>query len=225
MVTARSRFLAGSHYDPIAAAVVDALASSPSAGRPIADAGAGTGWLLSRVLDADSARCAGVALDLSKYAARRAAQAHPRILSVVADIWRPLPLASGVFDAVLNFFAPRNASEFARVLAPSGVVVAVTPLASHLCEVRTILPLLRIEPAKHERLAAVMADDFEMAVDHDVAFAMRLSHSDITDLVAMGPSSHHVDDAVIRESITGLPAEVEVTGAVRVSMFRKRNGS
>jgi 23S rRNA (guanine745-N1)-methyltransferase len=90
MVADRAAFLAAGHYDFIADAAGRAAARRT---RLVVDAGAGTGYYLARVLDARPARRLG--LDVAKPALRRAARAHPRAAAVLADLWRPLPLADG----------------------------------------------------------------------------------------------------------------------------------
>ncbi|NUS44660.1 MAG: methyltransferase type 11, partial [Mycobacteriaceae bacterium] len=92
MLADRDAFQQAGHFLPIAAAVAAAAtATAHSDSARVADVGAGTGYYLAQVLDAlpDST---GVAVDVAKAAARRAAGAHPRALAVVADAWRGLPL-------------------------------------------------------------------------------------------------------------------------------------
>ncbi len=72
-----------------------------------ADVGAGPGYYLAAVLGQLPGR-AGLALDVSKFALRRAARAHPRIGAVAADAWRRLPVADGAAAVVVNVFAPRS---------------------------------------------------------------------------------------------------------------------
>jgi 23S rRNA (guanine745-N1)-methyltransferase len=67
-----------------------------------------------------------VAVDASKYAARRAARAHPRLGAVVDDTWREVPVRSRAIALAACIFAPRNGPEIARVLAPGGELVVVT---------------------------------------------------------------------------------------------------
>ena len=102
MVTAREAFLGAGHFDPLAEAVAGACRTEA---RVVADAGAGTGHYLSRVLD-HLPEAVGMALDVSKHAIKRAARAHPRLGAVVADVWRPLPVRDGAVDTLLNVFAP-----------------------------------------------------------------------------------------------------------------------
>ncbi|HEX5910260.1 MAG TPA: hypothetical protein VFY44_07180, partial [Thermoleophilaceae bacterium] len=90
MVAARAEFLGDGWFDPLSAALAAAAAESPPPGA-VAELGAGTGRHLAAVLDALGDDRAGVALDASVYAARRAARAHPRATSVVADTWARLP--------------------------------------------------------------------------------------------------------------------------------------
>jgi len=161
MLEAREAFFAAGRFDPIVRAVAErasALLASGGAGC-VVDVGAGPGRYLAAVLDAAPGR-AGVALDLSKHAARRAARAHPRVAAAVADTWGRLPVATGAAALVLDVFAPRNAAEFRRLLAPDGALVVVTPTARHLREAVEALGLLAVDEDKGERLAGQLEADF-----------------------------------------------------------------
>jgi 23S rRNA (guanine745-N1)-methyltransferase len=93
-----------------------------------------------------------VAVDISVPAARRAARAHQRAGSVVADAWAALPLADGCAEVVLVVFAPRGAGEIARVLRPGGRLVVLTPTPAHLGELVGPLGLLGVDGRKVEQL-------------------------------------------------------------------------
>jgi 23S rRNA (guanine745-N1)-methyltransferase len=90
MIAARARILEAGHFEPLS----EALASlARAAGGGIAvEIGAGTAHHLARILDALPSR-AGLAIDVSVPAARRAARAHPRVTAAVADARRTLPVA------------------------------------------------------------------------------------------------------------------------------------
>ena len=118
MVAARAEFLAGGWFDPLSRRRWPRAAAESAAPGAVAELGAGTGHHLAAVLDALDDDRAGVALDASVYAARRAARAHPRVTSVVADAWGRLPLLDGSVGLALVVFAPRAGAEIARVLAP-----------------------------------------------------------------------------------------------------------
>src|SRR3984957_9002225 len=90
MVAARVDFLASGHYASLArelAAAARVAITETGAPGCVLDIGAGPGYYLAAVLDGLPDR-AGLALDASKFALRRAARAHPRIGAAAADAWR-----------------------------------------------------------------------------------------------------------------------------------------
>lgn len=223
MIAARSRFMEAGHFASIADAASLALHRHLDEATPgiVADVGAGTGWLLARLLDASPLR-EGVALDVSKYAARRAASAHPRVISVVCNAWGTLPLLTGCAAAVVSFFAPRNPAEFLRVLHPCGVVLLITPQPGHLAELRGPLGLITVDDRKEERLERAFGDDFEVVETVQVEDALPLDIDSIRDLVAMGPSSRHTSPDALEESLAALTDIVCVTVAVDIRVLRRR---
>ncbi|MFF0542894.1 putative RNA methyltransferase [Nocardia thailandica] len=213
MLDARAAFQGAGHFAAIAAAVAEA-ATGPG---PVLDVGAGTGYYLARVLDAHPDRH-GIALDVAKPAARRAARAHPRMASVLADAWGGLPVRDAAIGTVLSVFAPRNPAEVARVLGPGGRFVVVTPTAGHLGELVGPLGMVRVDPDKERRLTEAMDGVFARLATTPVEFAMPLSRADVTRVIAMGPSAFHgapADDP----RIAALPETTEVTASVTVSVF------
>ncbi|WP_035806248.1 putative RNA methyltransferase [Kitasatospora mediocidica] len=216
MVTARADFLAAGHYRPIAEALATAAGGT---GGLVADLGAGTGYYLGHVLDAVPDAC-GAALDISKFALRRAARAHPRIGAVVCDAWRPLPLADGCADLVLNVFAPRNGPEIRRVLRPGGRLLLVSPTSRHLRELVGALGLLSVDEEKERRIDEKLSPWLELVERTELEFTLRLSHADAAAVVGMGPNAWHTDPARIAAGLAGLPEPVEVTGSVQLSVYR-----
>ncbi|MVU81891.1 methyltransferase domain-containing protein [Nocardia sp. ET3-3] len=193
---------------------------SASAGAAVLEIGAGTGYYLAAVLDAVPA-VRGIALDVSKAAARRAARAHSRAGSVLADAWRGLPVRDAAVDAVVCVFAPRNAEEVARVLTPGGRFVVVTPTSRHLAELIGPLDMVSVDEAKEDRLAESLGGRFDLVARERVEYAMGLSRADVANVVAMGPSAFH--DAERRaERIAGLPDSMPVTASVSVATYRVR---
>ena len=195
MVAARDRVLASGAFD----ALDEALARRAGSPRTILDVGGGTGHHLARLLTAHpTARAVG--LDVSVPAAKRAARAHERAASVVADAWGALPLRPGRFDLVTCVFAPRNFAEFARVLGDGGLVLVVTPDPEHLASVREHYGLLGIDADKDDRLLRAAAGWFEPVARHRVRAPLEADASLTADLIAMGPNAFH-----------GVPAEVAAT--------------
>lgn len=220
MVAARDRFLDGGWYAPTAAALAEAAASEAPQARLVLDVGGGTGWYAARVLDAlPDARA--VSLDLSKPAAARAARAHPLLASIVADAWSGLPLQDGSVDVALSVFAPRNAEELARVLAPGGVLLVAVPGPEHLTELVEPLGMLRVDPRKQERLAQRLGA-FERGAVREVRETLRLDRAAARDLVLMGPSAFHADPAQLDERLAALPEPIAATLAVTVAAYRLR---
>lgn len=203
MVQARVDFLSRGHFR----ALDDALTAAVGAAGVVVEAGAGPGLHLAAVVGAAGAR--GVACDISAYACRRAARL-PRIGAVVADTWAGLPLRTGVADAVLAVFAPRNVAEFARVLAPGGRLVVVTPRADHLASLRDELGLLSVEPDKLDRLDRAAGEHLALRSREAVVVDLDLSSDDVRDVVLMGPNAFHQDERRWAPARTQLAVDLSV---------------
>lgn len=192
MLDARARFLARGHYLPL----TQAIAEQTSGARRIVEVGAGTGYNLAGVLDDDAW---GLATDISVAAAKRTARSHRQIHSVVADTWAGLPVRDGLADAVLCVFAPRNPSEFARILAPGGRLIVAVPLPEHLAELRAAHGLLDVAADKVTTITTALAG-WQLVARTNINGELRLSAQEIHDLIAMGPNAFH-----------GLPESVSAT--------------
>jgi 23S rRNA (guanine745-N1)-methyltransferase len=235
MVDARDAFLAAGHFARLSATLAEearavggaeaAGAAAGSAGGAgaggactVLDLGAGTGHHLARVLDAlPDAR--GIALDASQAALRRAARAHPRAAAIGADAWKSLPIRDGVASVLLSIFAPRNAPEMARILAPAGTLIAVTPTTRHLYELVGPLGLLSVPDDKEDRLDEQLASQFRLTERRGVEHAMFLTRDEAAQIVRMGPSAWHVDEQSLEARLSALPDPLTVTVSVTLSRF------
>lgn len=199
MLRARADFLEADHYLPIA----EAIAAAAGDAERILEAGAGTGYYLARALSHGGW---GLATDVSPAAAKLAARAHPRMAGIVADTWAGLPVADDAFDAVLCVFAPRNPSEFARVLRPGGRLIVVVPTAAHLAELRDDYGLLGVPSDK----AAAVTEAFTGWTVHTtrVEADLDLSADDVAHLIAMGPNAFHGLPATTAPARTRLSVDV-----------------
>lgn len=222
MIAARQEFLDSGAYEPIFSAVVEAARNAVDESVPgvILDIGSGTGHYLAALLDAFPDR-AGVALDISKHAARVAARSHERVGAIVADAWAPLPLRPDFTQLILVAFSPRNADEFARVLAPGGTLIIVTPNPSHLWEIVGPLGLITVDPRKGERLAIKLGGLFEHVAEQIVEYPLELSRAQAASAVSMGPSAVHKSAEEIAEGLAALPEPVLVNVSITVGTYRQ----
>ncbi|MEZ2391559.1 putative RNA methyltransferase [bacterium RCC_150] len=220
MVAARSDFLDAGHYSPLAAAIAEL--TGPALSRPgavVLDSGTGTGHYLHTVLSRWPA--ASIGIDISKFALRRAARLNREAVNLVWDVWRPLPLAKQSVDAVMVVFAPRNPSEFARVLRPGGRLVVVTPRQGHLSEIAERTGMLGIESGKDERLAESMREFFVQGETVQLDIGLELSGRDLADVAFMGPAGHHLDRTALFAA-TGGESAVQATAKFAINAFSAR---
>ncbi|MGW7048145.1 putative RNA methyltransferase [Streptomyces avermitilis] len=219
MARARDRFLSTGRYRPIRQAVARSAADAGPEQGTVLDVGCGTGYYLAGVLDQlPGAR--GLGLDTSVRALRSTARAHERAAAATWDVFRPFPLADRMADIVLDVFAPRNPSEFHRVLRPTGRLVVVRPTGRHLAELRGQVPaVVTIDPAKEQRLSRALAPFFETSGTELVEYATSLTRTEALDLVGMTPSARHLNRAHLAEDGL-LPGQVTVS--VLVTAYRPR---
>ncbi len=221
MVRCRAAFLGAGHYDPLARTLADLATELAPPDATVLDAGAGTGHYLAAVLDALPGAL-GVGLDTSAAALRATARAHPRAEAAGWDVWRPWPVRTGCAHLLLNVFAPRNGPEFHRVLRPDGALLVVTPTRRHLRELHEPLGLLAVDARKEERLRRTLSAGFRPGRPEPLEYAMTLTAEDVTGLVAMTPTAHHLDPEELRHRVAGSGTPVRVTASFLVSVHRPR---
>ena len=221
MVAARAAFLGSEPFDPVVeavAAAAEALAGDVTG--CVVDAGAGTGHYLAAVLDRVPGR-AGLALDISKHAAKRAARCHPRAGAVVCDTWGRLPVRDGAAAVVLDVFSPRNAAEFARVLGEGGGLVVATPTSAHLAELREPLGLISVDERKTERIGEAFEGRFHQEGDAVVEYALSLDREQALCVLEMGPSARHVGEEERRARASKLAERTVASVSVSVASYRR----
>ncbi|MEU0458239.1 methyltransferase type 11, partial [Streptomyces sp. NPDC006129] len=132
------------------------------------------------------------------------------------------PAAGAVPSAPVNVFAPRNGPEFHRVLRPDGALLVVTPTGRHLRELHEPLGLLGVDARKEERLRRTLSAAFRPDRAEPLEYAMTLTAEDVTSLVAMTPTAHHLGPEELRRRVAESGTPVRVTASFLVSVYRPR---
>ncbi len=224
MLKARRNFLESGWYAPLSDTINELVrAHLPDAPEPshILDAGCGEGYYLDRLQRSLASRQDGcyIGLDVSKEAIRMAAKRYRQLFFVVADVKQRLVLVDSVFHAILNIFAPRNPTEFARVSSPGGILIVVIPAPEHLMSLRTTLGLLSIEEQKQQHVKEQFAGEFEFIASSSVGYSMHLNREQIEQVVMMTPNYWHLSDEM-REAM-GKMEEVETEAGFTALVFRR----
>ncbi|WP_406382936.1 putative RNA methyltransferase [Streptomyces sp. NBC_01618] len=210
MVQARNRFLSTGRYAPIHQTLARMTADALPGQGTVVDVGCGTGYYLAGVLD-QLPGTRGLGLDTSARALRSAARAHPRAAAASWDVFRPFPLVDQGVDVMLDVFAPRNPSEFHRVLRPTGRLIVVRPIERHLAELRGQIPaMVTIDPDKEQRLQQALDPYFQEAGTQHVEYTTPLTRQEAIDLVGMTPSARHLTHADL-SGHGSLPSQVTVS--------------
>lgn len=181
------------------APVMEAVAECMPKDKPffLLDAGCGEGYY-ARMLAQRFEQADILGVDLSRDAITAAARIPGRASWMVADL-KHLPVADQSVDVLLDVLTPADYQEFARVLAPDGILIKVIPGSDYLCQVRKAV-------APHLRSGADY--DNTRVMEHLKAHAQILSEKEVritTPLTAetshaflrMTPMTFSVDEAVL----------------------------
>lgn len=223
MVEARRRFLNAGLYQPIAAAVNQAvLAELPfdEIARCL-DAGSGEGYYLRQLAAAvpEGQMLALLGVDISKWAVLSAAKQDKRPNWVVGSNAN-LPVLPATLDCVLCMFGFPVYPEFFRVLKPRGLLLQVDAGPDHLRELREV-----IYPAlKPERPTDSLAPDgFIRSATETVRYSTKLCGAEqIADLLSMTP--HLYRASAEGRAKAAMLSELTVTVDVRISSFSRLEG-
>ena len=130
----RAKVFEAGVYRPVIDALTQAIDRYVTKENPVLlDAGCGEGYYTKAVCpERDMTR---IGFDLSKDAIRLAAKGPKTAFFCSADL-KNIPVKDGSADVLLDIFTPANYAEFARVLAPQGLVMKLAPRAGYLKELR-----------------------------------------------------------------------------------------
>ncbi len=132
----RAKVFEAGVYAPVVARLSAAIERFVQKENPVLlDAGCGEGYYTKNVCDQRAMTRLG--FDLSKDAVRLAARGQHAARFFAADL-KNIPLQSGAADVLLDIFTPANYAEFARVLAPGGMIIKLAPRSGYLQELRAL---------------------------------------------------------------------------------------
>ena len=225
MVAGRRRFLESGAYQPIAAAVSQAvLADLPPGSLACLDAGCGEGYYLRQLADAaerssEQQTLALLGLDISKWAVISAAKRDKRSNWIVGSNAN-LPVPTAALDRVLCMVGFPVYAEFARVLKTGGLLLQVDAGPDHLRELReTIYPTLKAE----RTTPTAIPDGFTPDTTESIRYSLDLvGQAQIADLLAMTPHLYRAT-AEGRAKAAALTA-LTVTVDVRLNCLRRKAG-
>ena len=136
MVASRQSFLEKGYYEPLRRQLCLSAEKFARRGCAMLDAGCGEGWYTGSVSAAlGCSRTFGI--DISRQALIAASKRGGMELAVSGV--NALPLPDGVLGLVMSVFAPCDAGEFRRVLAPDGVLLRAIPLERHLYSLKAAI--------------------------------------------------------------------------------------
>ena len=205
MLQARRRFLESGHYRPLLDQLVaevgscladsDVARSDADRGACVLEVGCGEGYYIGSIAERLKGRAGATPVfmgaDISKSAVRLASRRYHHARFIVADVRRRIYVQTGSANVLLDVFAPRDASEFARVVPPGGAAIVVIPSEAHLASLRTALGLLDIQEDKEAHVREQLRDGFGLADRKELRYPMELSADSAMDVMRMGPSSRH----------------------------------
>lgn len=176
---ARRRAFEAGFFDPLLSALKDA-----ARGERLLDAGCGEGSTL-RAMGAETR----VGVDIARAAVRMAATLDPAAFWCVGDVCA-LPIAQEWADCVFNILTPANYAEFARVLAPDGLLIKIVPNIGHLAQIREAVGKREASGTPEDTLRAA-SPFFELAHARRICYTVDCDPALAESVFAMTPLTAH----------------------------------
>lgn len=187
MALSRRDFLSKGYYDSLARELKKEYDSAKSDSFTAADICCGEGYY-TEYISADSAG-SFYGFDISKEMIRLAAKRKSKAQFFVANM-KSLPLESGSVNMAFHLFAPFCEEEFARILAPNGRLISVSPGREHLFGLKEVL---YDEPYENEE-AVPEYSRLKLVESRRVTDTVTLaSNEDIYALFKMTPYYYHTN--------------------------------
>lgn len=185
MVMARRRFFDSGAYAPLTELVSKAPAFCQKE-LSVLDCGCGEGQLLGALSEQSEGFFCGI--DISKKAVQMASKRHKKATWLVANSMRDIPIADASMEVILSVLAPRNNTEFLRILKPGGTLLIGVPGPNHLIELRQQLQFTSGDfKEKANEAAEKCAPQFIETHREVLSFKQTLDKEQIADLIQMTP--------------------------------------
>ncbi|MDI5837705.1 23S rRNA (guanine(745)-N(1))-methyltransferase [Shewanella xiamenensis] len=132
MMFARREFLNAGYYQILSDRVNQLALQYASSAQQILDIGCGEGYYSHRLYNALVAHhfCYLQGVDISKSAIKYAAKRYPNLSFCVASAYE-MPIPSNSIDLAIRIYAPSKVEELQRIMAPSGILITVSPGPLH----------------------------------------------------------------------------------------------
>ncbi len=157
-------------------------------------------------------------LDISAPLIGLAAKAASEVVFVVANADRVLPYADRSFDVVTSIDARANASEFGRVLVPSGLVLVAVPGPDDLMELRERIQGARILKSRTARVDEELGKLFTLVGRITVRESRSFEPSGLRDLLTTTYRGFRRSERASVDSLTTM----SVTLSHEVLAFQRR---
>jgi 23S rRNA (guanine745-N1)-methyltransferase len=182
-VAARRRLFDAGFGKPLLDALLPMVEGlAPPKGSAVLDVGCGEGTFLAAV--AEKFELEGWGVDISTPAIEAAARRHRREHWVVANADRGLPFPDASFRTVMTIAGRRHATEFRRVLAEGGRLVAAVPAEDDLRELRAALHGNALIIDRFGPLLSALEGSFRLETRKVVRHAARIEAKGLLDLLS-----------------------------------------
>ena len=212
----RAKVFEAGVYRPVVDALTQAIGLHGKKDHPVLlDAGCGEGYYTKAVCP--EREMTRIGFDLSKEAVKLAAKGPKTAFFCAADL-KNIPLADHSCDILLDIFTPANYAEFARVLAPGGLVMKLAPRAGYLKELRQAAShLLRHGEYDGGQVEQYVKEKMNLIEQTAITYTLPVSPQTVEHLARMTPMLAGIDvDALDLSGITHITIdETLYIGSVR----------
>ena len=176
MMFARREFLNAGYYQILSDRVNQLALQYASSAQQILDIGCGEGYYSHRLYNALVAHhfCYLQGVDISKSAIKYAAKRYPNLSFCVASAYE-MPIPSNSIDLAIRIYAPSKVEELQRIMAPSGILITVSPgPLHHFALKQQIYDQPRLHPESEARV-----DGFECLHQERLSAQLELNDSKV----------------------------------------------